>query len=486
MTSVLAIDLGGSSGRAVLAEISKNGQIKLKEVTRFGDYMITNDQKVSWDFSKLMNEIKKAIKLAEKITPNFDSLAVNTWGVDFGVLDDSGQLKTDPRAYRDSYTNGMFKMIPSHLSKRLLYLETGIQSMEINTLFQILAQKKLGLLEVTDSILLMPDLINYHLTGEKKTELTIASTTQLLNGGTKEWSENLLESLELNSDLLYPIVKPGTILGELSSELCEELEITPKKVIAVGSHDTASAVFSIPNLENSFFLSSGTWSLLGATSPKPYLTDRSFGYQFSHEQGVEDDYLILKNLTGLWLIEELKRDYKKQGITFSFDDITKVAKESRTLSFYFDTDDSELALPGNCIEKLKNYALKTGQESPTTPGEFFLAVYHNLALKYRKTFEELEELMGVKKETLAIVGGGSNAAILNQLTANYLGKKVYAGLPEATVVGNTLLQFITLGKVPIDDKEKLVKESFDFTEFCPEEGDWNTYYQDYINKMEGL
>ncbi|MDF0478925.1 hypothetical protein OL233_01380 [Vagococcus sp. PNs007] len=168
MTSVLAIDLGGSSGRAVLAEISKNGQIKLKEVTRFGDYMITNGQKVSWNFSKLMNEIKKAIMLAEKITPNFDSLAVDTWGVDFGVLDDSGQLKTDPRAYRDSYTNGMFKMIPSHLSKRLLYLETGIQSMEINTLFQILAQKKLGLLEVTDSILLMPDLINYHLTGEKK------------------------------------------------------------------------------------------------------------------------------------------------------------------------------------------------------------------------------------------------------------------------------------------------------------------------------
>ena len=486
MTSVLAIDLGGSSGRAVLAELSKNGQIKLEEVTRFGDYMITNRQKVTWDFSKIMSEIKKAIRLAEKITPNFSSIAVDTWGVDFGLLDGLGRLKTEPRAYRDSYTNGMLKMIPSHLSERLLYLETGIQSMEINTLFQILAQKKFGVLEVSDSLLLMPDLINYHLTGVKKSELTIASTTQLLNGETKDWSEELLESLELNPDLLYPVVKPGTILGELTPELCKELEVTPKKVIAVGSHDTASAVFSIPNLENSFFLSSGTWSLLGATSPKPYLTDRSFNYQFSHEQGVEDDYLLLKNLTGLWLVEELKRDYKKQGLTLSFDDITRLAKESNKLDFYFDTDDSELALPGNSIKKLRSYAEKTGQEVPTTPGEFFLAVYHNLALKYRKTFEELEELMGVKKETLAIVGGGSNAAILNQLTANYLDKKVYAGLPEATVVGNTLLQFITLGKVTIDDKERLVQESFDFTEFQPEQGEWNTHYQHYINKMEAL
>ena len=486
MASVLAIDLGGSSGRAVLGSLTEIGQLELKEVNRFGDYLINNDEEITWDIPKIMTEIHKSIALAQELDPEFVSIGVDTWGVDFGLIQ-QGELVSNPRAYRDPYTKGKVTEVNQIIGRDELYELTGIQSLEMNSLFQLVAYQELGLLKEDQTMLLIPDLINYLLTGVMKAEMTIASTTQLLDVKKCTWSQEVIDKLKLPAEIFPELVKAGTVIGELNSQRLKSDDVGPKKVIAVGSHDTASAVFSIPSLADAFFLSSGTWSLLGVQTAEPYINEASKKYQVSHEQGVDDTYLLLKNITGLWLIEEAKRDFQKKNLSFNYSEMAELSLGTTSSNFYFDTDLGELALPGELIEKLNTYGEKTNQGSLTSPGAIFRTIYENLALKYRQAFEQLSVTIGENRKEVYIVGGGSQAAILCQFTANALNKVVYAGMSEGTAVGNILNQLITLKAITIEEKQQLVASSFEFKTYFPQEVvAWEAKYQEYKKKVEAV
>lgn len=478
---VLAIDFGASSGRAIVG-IFDGERVALEEIHRFSNDPVILGGTMYWDVLRLFHEIKQSLIKAKPY--DVESVAIDTWGVDFGLIDKDGRLIDNPVHYRDARTNGMldeaFKLIP----KDDFYKATGNQFMEINTAFQLLSlvKNRPELLERADKMLMMPDLFSYFLTGEKKAERSIASTTQLFDQNTKDWSKETVKALGISEEILPEIIESGSVIGTLSKELCEELDIKPIKVIAVCGHDTQSALVAAPANNNDFaFLSSGTWSLLGTELDEPIINEKSLALNVTNEQGYAGKTSFLKNIIGLWLIQESRRQWIREGREYSFMELETLAKEAEPFKCFIDPDAPEFTPAGNIPKRIREYCEKSGQYIPQTVGEIMRCIYESLALKYKAAISELEECTGKKFETLYMIGGGTKDKFLSALTANSCGITVSSGPVEATAMGNVLIQLMAQGEVEnLSRAREIVRVSEKISYFEPENTDeWEKAYEKY-------
>lgn len=467
----LALDLGAGSGRAIVGYF-KDDKIYLDEILRFENQPVKLGDTIYWNFLSLFNNIKNGIALAQRRGYNLKGIGVDTWGVDFGLLDSSGHLIANPVTYRNSRTEGMGAEALKSISKEALYGASGIQIMEINTMFQLLSLKKKDspLLRVAEKLLFTPDLINYFLTGKTANEYTIASTSQLLNAETRNWEEPFFKALDLPIQLMEKIIEPGEVIGSLTSEVAEETGATQAKVFAVGSHDTASAIGAIPaDDENWAFLSSGTWSLLGVVAEKPYLTQEALENDFTNEGGVDHKILFMRNITGLWLLQRLIAEWEKEeGAKQSYDTLLSEAAKIKSFQSIVNSDDSAFSNPVKMGAAIQEYCRKTNQIAPQSKGEMARCVFESLAMKYSFVMQQLVKCSKRKIDRLYVVGGGSHNSLLNQFIADALNMEVITGLTEATAIGNIMQQAIA-DKTVVDWKEghRIIRNSFEFISYLP-------------------
>lgn len=479
---VVAFDLGASSGRCVIGKL-ENDKIIMEEVHRFLNEPVKIGNVVYWDILRLFFEIKQGILKAKHIS-NFKSIGIDTWGVDFGLLNEEGALLENPIHYRDDRTIGMKEEVFKIIDKETLYNITGNQIENFNTIFQLfsLTKNRPWILEKTETLLLIPDLLNYFLTGVKKSEYSISSTTQLMDVKNKDWSYELLEKLNIPKTILPEIVKTGTVIGPLKSEICEELGVSPAKVIAVAEHDTQSAVVAVPTFEDDFiFISSGTWSLFGTELNEPIITENTFKNNISNEGGFGNTINLLKNIIGLWLIQESRRQWKREGKDFSFSDLEKMAENEELFQSFIDPDAEEFLTHGNIPERIKEFCKKTNQKVPKTEGEITCCINQSLALKYRYTLEQIEKCTCKKVSAINMIGGGTQSELLCQMTASSNSKKVIAGPIEATALGNIAVQFIALGEIKdLKEARKIISNSQNTKVYIPKDTEnWERAYKDF-------
>ena len=469
MKRVLAFDFGASSGRAILAEF-ENGQLTYQEVHRFENCPREADGHFRWDFADLMANVRLGIEKAGE----FDSIGFDTWGVDFGLLDENGELLGDPVHYRDGRTGGMVEKALHTMPADALYAATGIQIMGINTLFQLLAAKE------TDPetwgkakrLLFMPDLFAHALCGSDACETTIASTSQLLDPNTRGWSRPVLDAFGIPESLFAPRVDSGAVVGEYKGA----------KVIAVAGHDTQCAVAAMPAPDkDAAFLSCGTWSLLGCELDAPVLNDRSRLLALSNEQGANGKVNYLKNIIGLWLIQESRRQWRREGQAYSYADLETLALEAAPLRSFIDPDDPAFTPPGDIPGRVREFCRRTGQPVPETVGQIMRCIYESLALKYRFALDQLSQATGKNFSSLHILGGGTKDGLLCRMTADCTGIPVIAGPVEATALGNILIQLVALGEVKdIEEGRALLAAAEPVKRFAPSaQDDWNRSYETY-------
>ncbi len=482
---ILAFDYGASSGRAILGEYD-GSKLTLKETHRFSNDPVLLNGTFTWDFLRLFHEMKQGIlKSALAEGKDISSIGVDTWGVDFGLLTKDGQLLGNPVHYRDSRTDGMIEEACKVIPQEEIYAETGIAFQKFNTLYQLLALKKNNsvMLENADTMLFIPDLFNFYLTGQKVCEYTITSTSQLYNPVKGQWAYEMLEKLGIRTDILPEVVPAGTKLGGLTKEICEELGVASIPVIAVAAHDTASAVVSVPfTEEGGAYLSSGTWSLLGVELEKPIINENALKLNYTNEGGINNNVRFLKNIMGLWINQECKRHWEKIGEHISFDELDEAALNAQPFKAIIDVDDSVFFEPGNMPTKVQEFCARTNQEVPQTKGEIVRCVMESLALKYRYVIEGLEEIIGKKLPKLHIVGGGCKNTILSQFTANAINRPVVAGPIEATSIGNLAVQLISLGEVKnLQEARQLIANSFPQEVYMPENpAAWDDAYEKFL------
>lgn len=480
---VLAFDFGASSGRAIIGCFDGD-KITLKEVHRFSNDPVSVGGTVYWDVLRLFYEIKQGI-IKAKIAGGFDSIGIDTWGVDFGLIDSEGKLMENPVHYRDARTVGLVDEAFKTMPKEKLYGITGIQFMELNTLFQLISLKKYRpwMLERADKMLFMPDLFGYMLTGKMCAEYSIASTSQLIDLDKKTWSKEILDAFGIKESIFAPLVQPGTVLGELSKEVCEECGVDPVPVISVCGHDTQSAITSVPCEDGDFaFLSSGTWSLFGTELDKPIVNETSMNINITNEGGFDGSTGFLKNIIGLWLIQESRRQWKREGKEYSYADLEKLALAAEPFKCFIDPDAPEFVPHGNIPERVREFCRKTGQYVPETVGEIMRCIYESLAMKYRLTFEKLRECTERDYPVIHVIGGGTKDGLLCQMTANSCDRTVKAGPIEATVMGNVAVQLMSDGSVKnIGQARKIVADSSELKTFEPKDTDkWAGAYEDFL------
>ena len=480
---VLAFDFGASSGRAIIGCFDGD-KITLKEVHRFSNDPVSVGGTVYWDVLRLFYEIKQGI-IKAKIAGGFDSIGIDTWGVDFGLIDSEGKLMENPVHYRDARTVGLVDEAFKTMPKEKLYGITGIQFMELNTLFQLISLKKYRpwMLERADKMLFMPDLFGYMLTGKMCAEYSIASTSQLIDLDKKTWSREILDAFGIKESVFAPLVQPGTVLGELSKEVCEECGVDPVSVISVCGHDTQSAITSVPCEDGDFaFLSSGTWSLFGTELDKPIVNETSMNINITNEGGFDGSTGFLKNIIGLWLIQESRRQWKREGKEYSYADLEKLALAAEPFKCFIDPDAPEFVPHGNVPERVREFCRKTGQYVPETVGEIMRCIYESLAMKYRLTFEKLRECTERDYPVIHVIGGGTKDGLLCQMTANSCDRTVKAGPIEATVMGNVAVQLMSDGSVKnIGQARKIVADSSELKTFEPKDTDkWAGAYEDFL------
>lgn len=480
---VLAFDFGASSGRAIIGCFDGD-KITLEEVHRFSNDPVSVGGTVYWDVLRLFYEIKQGI-IKAKIAGGFDSIGIDTWGVDFGLIDSEGKLMENPVHYRDARTVGLVDEAFKTMPKEKLYGITGIQFMELNTLFQLISLKKYRpwMLERADKMLFMPDLFGYMLTGKMCAEYSIASTSQLIDLDKKTWSKEILDAFGIKESVFAPLVQPGTVLGELSKEVCEECGVDPVPVISVCGHDTQSAITSVPCEDGDFaFLSSGTWSLFGTELDKPIVNETSMNINITNEGGFDGSTGFLKNIIGLWLIQESRRQWKREGKEYSYSDLEKLALAAEPFKCFIDPDAPEFVPHGNIPERVREFCRKTGQYVPETVGEIMRCIYESLAMKYRLTFEKLRECTERDYPVIHVIGGGTKDGLLCQMTANSCDRTVKAGPIEATVMGNVAVQLMSDGSVKnIGQARKIVADSSELKTFEPKDTDkWAGAYEDFL------
>ena len=474
---VLAFDFGASSGRAMLAEFDGK-DITMNEIHRFSNDPVKLQGTFYWDILRLMHEIKQGIVKAVN-AGGFDAIGIDTWGVDFGLLDKEGKLLGNPLHYRDENTMGIIEEADKVVPKAEIYERTGIQFARYNSLFQLysLATKRPDILERAEKMLFIPDLMAYFLTGEMKAEFTIASTSQMLDAKTQAWDDELLEKLSIPKKILPEIIPCGSISGMLSDEICEELGCKKVPVIAVASHDTGSAVVAVPNVTDDFiYISCGTWSLFGTELSKPIINEKTEKYNFTNEGGYGG------NIMGLWLIQESRRQWIREGFDVSYGDLEKEALACEPFKCFVDVDDDAFSLPGNLPKRIQEFCQKTGQYVPQTRGEIMRCIYQSLAMKYRYTYERLEDITGKKYDAIHMIGGGTKDNLLCQMTADFCKINVIAGPIEATATGNVAVQMIALDEFKnITDARQIIANSLNPVYYNPRaEIDCEAAYREFL------
>jgi len=477
---VLAFDFGASGGRAIIGRL-ENDRIIMNEIHRFSNDPVIVNGTMYWDTLRQFYEIKQGMIKANQQGGVY-SLGIDTWGVDFGLLDEHGVLLENAVHYRDSRTKGLIEKGSSLIEKSEMYEITGNQFMELNTVYQLysLVLNRPWLLERADTLLLTPDLFNYFLTGNKAAEYTMASTTQLLNAKARNWSGRILEAFQIPERLLPKMIQSGTIVGQVKPKICEELGVKPAQVIAVASHDTQSAVVAVPTEEEDFiFISCGTWSLLGTELPEPSINEMSSLFNMTNEGGYGGKTTFLKNIIGLWLIQESRRQWIREGKEYSYGSLESMALEVTPLKSFFDPDAPEFMPAGNIPERIRKYCQKTGQEVPETIGEIVCCINQSLAMKYRYTLEQIEACLNKKYGKIYMIGGGIQSKLLCRMTANASNRSVQAGPIEATALGNIAVQFIAAGEIKdLAQARRIIQKSEQSYEYQPTERlKWQNAYE---------
>lgn len=478
----IAVDLGAESGRVMLGSVSAK-KLLLEEIHRFGNGPIKEEGSLKWDFAKLMSEVKEGIRKAAKAAgTQVWGIGVDSWGVDFGLLDVDGKLVENPYHYRDSQTNGMQEKAFELMPKRDIYENTGIQFMQLNSLYQLLAMRLANSIALAKAknLIFIADLVSYFLCGKIFAEYTLASTSQFLDMRTGRWSKAIMDGLSLASDILPKIVEPGTVVGQLSAKVGMELGCGPIPIIAIGSHDTASAVAVVPAKDDNWaYLSSGTWSLMGVETPDAIVNDKTFGYEFTNEGGVEHTIRLLKNIMGLWLMQECRRQWQREGTDLSYKELSDLAQEAEPFAAHLTVDDSGFLAPGNMPKRINDYLARTGQKTTDDKGQIIRLILESLALRYRAVAEYIEDATGNTIDVLHIVGGGIQNELLCRFTANAIGKKVVTGPIEATASGNILMQAIATGQIKsLSEARDIVRKSFELKEYEPQDvSKWEEQYE---------
>lgn len=480
----LAFDIGASSGRAILGTL-KNNRLELVEVHRFINKMTKINGSYFWNIYGLFDELKTGLrKCITEFEIQPESIGIDTWGVDYSLIDKDGFLVGLPFAYRDHRTDNSMEQFFQNFSKKETYLLSGIQFLQFNTLFQLYSsvQNNYSGLKTAESLLFTPDTLNYFFTGIKKNEYTIASTSQLLKSGKAEWEIKLFEAAGISNQLQVEIVQPGTKLGSLLPEVLEETGSNSIPCIAVAGHDTGSAIVSVPAEGGNWaYLSSGTWSILGIESFKPLVSEETLEMNFTNEGGVEGTTRFLKNIMGMWLIQECKRIWDLET-EMSWQEIVDLSNTAQPFECLINPDKQVFLNPGDMPKAIKSFCAETGQKIPENKGEIARCIYDSLVLKYKHTIKQIESVTGKTIEKLYVIGGGANNLNMNQLIADATGIPVYAGPTEATAVGNIMLQAKALGKVnSLEEIREIVRKSFDVKEFIPSPKlDWESAYSKFM------
>ncbi|HOW26637.1 MAG TPA: rhamnulokinase family protein [Bacteroidales bacterium] len=488
MRHYISIDLGADSGRLILGSLNRE-QLILKEIHRFPNSMVQVGNKFHWDILHLYREIIAGLQQCvkkEEIVPV--SIGIDTWGVDYGLLASDDTLMGMPFTYRDPRTVHAMEELTEKMPAAELYRHTGISPASYTTLCQLYAAGKSHpeILQAASSLLFIPDLLTFFLTGEKKTELCFASTSQLFNPIRNEWDEELFELIGVRRGLMQEVVRPGTTIGNLGQVACDLTGMPPVPVVAVATHDTNSAVSAIPARGGDWaFISSGTWSLMGYESPIPVISQQSFAMKFSNESGLGGNWHILKNHTGLWLLQECRRSWKNAG--YSWDRLIGMALEAKPHSGFIDVDHTRFLHPGHMPSAIMEYLEHTGQRRPKDRGTLIRIILESLAMKYRYTLQHIEQLRGKPVNEIYITGGGVRNELLCQLTASATGKTVSAALAEGTATGNILCQAMADGQLKtLDEARMLVRRNCPVNNYYPENtGQWDDAFMRYTGIVSG-
>ncbi len=480
----LAFDLGATSGRSILGTLS-DGKVEIKELTRFPNGIIELHGRYYWNLTGLYQALKEGLVAChqEGVVPL--SIGIDTWGVDVVPIAEDGSILSMPRSYRDPYTVGMPERYFEKISREVVYQKTGIQIMNFNTLFQIFAGMENGYvpLKQAKELLFMPDALSYMLTGNRVCEYTIASTSQILNPRTREFDSELLEAAGVDASILRKPVLPGTVVGELTDALAKETGIGKIKVVAVAGHDTASAVAAVPALDENFaYLSSGTWSLMGIETKEPVITPETYEMNFTNEGGVEGTTRFLKNICGMWILEQCRKEWATAGKNYSYPEIVEMAMSAEPFKAFIQPDDPSFANPPSMIEAIYAFCDRNGQPRPENDAQIIRCIFESLALRYRQVLGDLDRIAKFPVERLHIIGGGSKNDLLNQLTANAIGRKVIAGPSEATAIGNVMMQAMGAGIVSsLAEMRSIIHASIETKEFIPQAVEaWEAAYQKFV------
>jgi rhamnulokinase len=480
----LAFDLGAESGRAISARM-ESGVLALAEVCRFANEPVRVDGSLYWDMPRLWLQMQRTLErfpAAERP----DSIGVDAWGCDYGLLGEGGELVANPYHYRDARTDGVMDDVLARVPRARIYEVTGIQFLTFNTLYQLVAAARATprLLDAATMLGTIPDILNYWLTGDLRSEYTIATTTQMVDAHARTWAFDLLRELDLPTRLLPPLVEPGSMLGPLQRSVSRSLEATP--VVLPACHDTGSAAAAVPAGGGRAFLSSGTWSLLGTEVPRPIITPRTLDANFTNEGGVCGTTRLLKNIGGLWLLQRCRREWANDGQPYEYGELMSLAADERhAFRSLFDPDDRTFLHPESMPAAIAAYCRRTGQPEPDGPAAFTRAILESLAFKYRVVLDTLEELTDTRIAEVQIVGGGSRNRLLNQFTADASGRTVIAGPVEATALGNIAMQMVATGAVAsLSEARRIIESSFPAERFEPAAADrWSAQYrrfQDYV------
>jgi rhamnulokinase len=482
--SFLAFDLGAESGRAMLGQFDEE-QLRLSEVHRFPNGPVRLPDGLHWDVLRLWAEIVHSLALAAREQKSdLAGIGLDTWGVDFGLLDRDGALISTPYHYRDSRTDGMLEEAFARVPRAEIFEQTGIQFMQLNSLYQLLAMvaRRSPVLDIAKTFLTMPDLFNYWLTGRRACEFTIATTTQCYDPRKGDWAIPLLEKMHIPAPIFPEVVQPGTVLGPLGLSVAQEVGLGQVPVIAPACHDTGSAVAAVPfesATGKGCYISSGTWSLMGAEAPAPVITPQSLEYNFTNEGGVCGTFRLLKNIMGLWLVQECRRAWARQGESYSYDQLTRMAEAAVPFVTLVNPDDPAFLHPTDMPAEIRSFCGRTGQPVPENKGALVRCVLESLALTYRSTLEKLESLLGRELEVIHIVGGGSRNRLLCQFAADATQRPVLAGPVEATAIGNVLMQALAQGVfASLEEARAIVRDSFEVHPFQPgDPAPWDAAYE---------
>lgn len=467
----LAFDIGATSGRAVLGTLA-GVKFDIQEIYRFPNTLLELHGKYYWNIYGLYSALKESLAICARRGLPIDSIGIDTWGVDFGYIAKDGSLLGLPRAYRDPYTEGAPEEFFRSVSREEVYRLTGIQIMNFNSLYQLFRARKEGFapLEGAEEILFIPDLLSYMLTGKRVCEYTDASTSQLLNPVTKQFEASLLEAAGVNPSLMRPLVMPGTLVGCLTDALAEETGVGKVPVVAVAGHDTASAVAAVPATDTHYaYLSSGTWSLMGIEVEEPIINKASYENNFTNEGGIEGTTRFLKNITGMWLLEQCRKEWERVGRTYSYPEIVQMAEQTAAFRSIVNPDDPRFANPPSMSKAIAAYCEESNQAQPQTDAEYVRCIFQSLAERYKEVLSMLSAMAPFPIERLHVIGGGSKNSLLNQFAANAIGMPVVAGPSEATAIGNCMIQARAAGVVADRwEMRRIISAAFPPETFIPQ------------------